>query len=173
MKNNKNSTEKYGRCKVQHFEEGIEEVVAEEIRSIRKKPKQKEHGHVTKEVSNSQLKKETLVGDGQRKEKEEEPKYSDSTAEIGRTKHSNYNENETENHNVEKEQKDIKSGNCIKCDKCVETRVQCGYCQRWVHLKWEGTTIEKVMLEDTEEMQYICKKTRSTKKRESGKVNIK
>ena len=105
--------------------------------------------------------------DKERKKK----KNSDSSAEIDRTKHSNYNENKTENHNVEKEQKDIKSGNCIKCDKCVET--QCGYCQRWVHLKWEGTTIEKVMQEDTAEMQYICKKTRSTKKRESGKVNIK
>ena len=35
MKKNKNSTEKYGRnIKMQHFEEGIEEVAAEEIRSI-------------------------------------------------------------------------------------------------------------------------------------------
>ena len=35
MKKNKNSTEKYGRnIKMQHFEEGIEEVATEEIRSI-------------------------------------------------------------------------------------------------------------------------------------------
>ena len=57
---------------------------------------------MTKEVSNSQLKRETLTGDVQRKEKEEEQKYSDRRVEINRTKQSNYNENKTENHNVEK-----------------------------------------------------------------------
>ena len=65
MKNNKNSTEKYGRnIRVQHLEEGIKEVVPEEIRSIRTKAKQIEHDDMTKEVSNSQPKKETLVRDG-------------------------------------------------------------------------------------------------------------
>ena len=65
MKNNKNSTEKYGRnIRVQHLEEGIKEVVLEEIRSIRTKAKQIEHDDMTKEVSNSQPKKETLVRDG-------------------------------------------------------------------------------------------------------------
>ena len=64
----KNSTGKYGRnTRVQHFEERIEEVVAEEIRSIQTRAKQKEHDDVTKEVSNSQLQKKTLLGDGQRK----------------------------------------------------------------------------------------------------------
>ena len=118
MKKNKNSTEKYDRnIKMQHFEEGIEEVAAEEIRSIWTRAKQKEHYHVTKEVSNSQLKKETLVGDGQRKEKEEWPKYSDRSVEINRTKQSNYNGDKTENQNVQKGQKDIKSENCMRCDK--------------------------------------------------------
>ena len=41
----------------------IEEVVAEEVRSIRTWAKQKR----TKDVSNSQLQKETLTEDGQRK----------------------------------------------------------------------------------------------------------
>ena len=46
---------------------------------------------MTKEVSNSQLKRKTLKGDVQRKEKEEEQKYSDRCVEINRTKQSNYN----------------------------------------------------------------------------------
>ena len=58
MKNNKYLTEKYGRnIKVQHFQE--------EIRSIQTSAKQKEHDDVTQEVANSQLKKETVAGDGQ------------------------------------------------------------------------------------------------------------
>ena len=133
---------------MQYFEERIEEVVAEEIRSIRTRAKQKEHNDVTKEVSNSQLQKQTLIGDGQRKKKPEEPKHSDRRVEINRLKQSNYNENKTENHNVEKDQQDIKSEKCIRCDRYVETAVQCGY------FKCEGTTMQ----EYPEEMQYICKK---------------
>ena len=60
---------------MQLFEESIEEVVAEEIRSVQTRAKQQEHDDVTKEVSNSQLQQETMIGDGQRKEKAEEPKY--------------------------------------------------------------------------------------------------
>ena len=70
MKNKKYSTEKYGRnIRVQHYEEEIEEVAAEKIRSIRTGAVE-----VTMKVSNSQLKKQAFIGDGQRKEKEEEPK---------------------------------------------------------------------------------------------------
>ena len=54
---------------MQHFEERIEEVVAEEIRGIRARAKQKEHHDVTKKVSNRQLQKETLIGDGKNKGK--------------------------------------------------------------------------------------------------------
>ena len=68
-KNNRDLTEKYERKRVQHFEERIEEVVAEEIRVIRTRAKQKEHHDVTKKVSNRQLQKETLVGDGKNKGK--------------------------------------------------------------------------------------------------------
>ena len=39
------------------------------------------------------------------------------------------------------------SENCMKCDKYVETGVQCGYCQRWFHFKCEGITKEEVMQE--------------------------
>ena len=46
---------------MQLFEEKIEEVMAEEIRSIRTRAKQKEHNDVTKEVTNRQLQKEILV----------------------------------------------------------------------------------------------------------------
>ena len=99
LKNKKDSKEKYGRNRVQHFEERIEEVVAEEIRSIRTRASQKVHNDVTKEVSNSQLQKETLIGDRQTKEKAKEPKYSDRSVEINRTKQSNCNENKTKNHN--------------------------------------------------------------------------
>ena len=67
-------------------------------------------------------------------------------------------ENKTENHNVENEQQDIKSENCMKCDKYVQTGVQCGYRQRSFHFICERTTKEKVMQEYPEEMQYICKK---------------
>ena len=63
--------------------------MAEEIRSIQTRAKQKEHNDVNKKVSNTQLQKEALIGDGQRKEKAEEPKYSGSNVEINRTKQSN------------------------------------------------------------------------------------
>ena len=71
MQNNKDLTEKYGRnIRVQHFEEGVEEVVAEKLSNIRTRAKQKEHDYVTKEVANSQLKKDTFIGDDKkRKEK--------------------------------------------------------------------------------------------------------
>ena len=46
----------------------------------------------------------------------------------------------------------------MKCDKHVETGVQWEYCQRWFHIKCEGTTKEKVMQEYSEKMQHICKK---------------
>ena len=145
--NKKYSTEKYERnIRVKHFEERIEEVAAEEIRSIHSRAMQKEHDDLTRGVSTSQLKKETLIGDGQTKE-DEEPKYSDRSVEINRTKQSKCNENETENYCVNKEQRDIKSENCLKCDNYIETGVQCGYCQRWFHFKCEGTAKEEVMQE--------------------------
>ena len=50
------------------------------------------------------------------KEKQE-PKYNDWNVEINRTKQSNYNENERGIYHVEKEQQDMKSENCMKCDK--------------------------------------------------------
>ena len=43
----------------------------------------------------------------------------------------------------------------MKCDKYIETGVQCGYFQRWFDFKCEGGIKEKVMQEHTEEMQYI------------------
>ena len=46
--------------------------MAVEIWSIQTKSKQQEHDEVANEVSNSQLEKETSIGDGQRKEKAEE-----------------------------------------------------------------------------------------------------
>ena len=61
-----------------------------------------------------------LIRDGQRKEKAEEPKYSDGSVEINRTKPSNYKENKTEKYHVEKEQQAIKSENCLTCDKYVD-----------------------------------------------------
>ena len=118
--------------------------MAEKIRSIRTRSKQKEHDDVTKKISNSQINKETLIGDGQRNGKEEEPKHSDRSVEINRTTQLNYNENKTKNYHVQKKQQDIKSENCMKCDKYVATRVQCEYCQRWLHFKYEGTIKEKV-----------------------------
>ena len=56
------------------------------------------------------------------RKKEAEPKYSDRVVEINITKQSNYNENRTENDNVEQ---NIKNENCMKCDRYVETGVQC------------------------------------------------
>ena len=61
-----------------------------------------------------------------------------------------------------RKQQNIKSENCIKCDKYIETGEQCGYCQIWFHFKCEGKTKEKVIKECPEEIQCICKK---------GKVN--
>ena len=46
----KDSTERHGRNRAEQFEEKIEEVVAEEMRSIRTRAKQKEHNDLTKEV---------------------------------------------------------------------------------------------------------------------------
>ena len=74
--------------------------------------------------------KKNIDRNGQTKQKAEEPKYSDRSVEINRTKQSYYNENKTENHNVEKEQQDIKNEKCMTCDKYIETGVQFGYCQR-------------------------------------------
>ena len=63
MKNNKDSTEKYGRnIRVQHYEEEIEEVAAEKIRSIRTGAVE-----VTMKVSNSQLKKQAFIGERKKK----------------------------------------------------------------------------------------------------------
>ena len=45
----------------------------------------------------SKLQKETLIADGQRKEKAEEPKHSDRSVEFKRIKQSNYNENKEGN----------------------------------------------------------------------------
>ena len=53
---------------------------------------------------------------------------------------------------VEKEHQDIKSENCKKCNKFVETGVQCRHYQRRFHLKCEGTTKKKVLHEYPEEM---------------------
>ena len=130
---------------MQHFEERIEEVVIEEIKSIRTRAKQKEHNDVTKEVSNRQQQKEKLIMRWAKKGKSRRSKYSDRSVEIIRTKQSYYNKSKKEYHNVEKEQQDIKNENCMKCDKYVETGVQCGYFQRWFHFKCEGSTKEKVM----------------------------
>ena len=93
MKNNRTDpTEKCGKNRVQYFEERIEDVVAVKIRSIQTKAEQQEQNEKTKEVSNSQLQKETLIGDGRGKEKVEEPKYRNRSVEVKRTKQPNYNE---------------------------------------------------------------------------------
>ena len=42
--------------------------------------------------------KKASFGIGQKKEKAEEPKYSDRSVEVKRTQPSNYYENKTENH---------------------------------------------------------------------------
>ena len=52
-----------------------------------------------------------MIGDFPRKEITEEPKLSDRSVEVKRTKQSNHNENKTENSYVEKEQQDIKNEN--------------------------------------------------------------
>ena len=60
---NKDSSEKYGRnIRVQHYEEEIEEVAAEKIRSIRTGAVE-----VTMKVSNSQLKKQAFTGERKKK----------------------------------------------------------------------------------------------------------
>ena len=60
---NKDSSEKYGRnIRVQHYEEEIEEVAAEKIRSIRTGAVE-----VTMKVSNSQLKKQAFIGERKKK----------------------------------------------------------------------------------------------------------
>ena len=125
------------------------------------------------EASNNQLRKETSIGIGQRKEKAEEPKYSDRSVEAKRAQQSNYNKKTPRKLFGENEQQDIKSESCMTCDKCVYTRVQCGYCQRWFHFRCEGTTKEKVMKEYPEEIQTICKQDKSIKQRQFGKLNIK
>lgn len=60
--------------------------VAVEITHIQTKAKQKEYDEVTNKVSNSQLQKEPSIGDGQRKKKVEEPKHTDRSLVVKRTK---------------------------------------------------------------------------------------
>ena len=62
---------------MQHFEERTEEVVIEEIKSIRTRAKQKEHNDATKEVSNRQQQKEKLITRWENKGKSRRSKYSD------------------------------------------------------------------------------------------------
>ena len=42
------------------------------------------------------------------------------------------------------------------CDKYVKTGVQCGYCQRWFHIKCKNTTEGQFSKEYPVEQQYIC-----------------
>lgn len=78
--------------------------------------KQKEHNEV---APNIQLQKEAAIGDAQRKEKVEEPKYRYRSVEVKRTQQSNYNENKAGKYYGENEQLNINSENWINmlCDK--------------------------------------------------------
>ena len=58
-----------------------------------------------------------MLDEGQRKEKAEEPKYSDRSAEVRKTQQSKKNKNKTKNYYYDKEQQNIKSKNCMKYDK--------------------------------------------------------
>ena len=58
-----------------------------------------------------------MLDDRQKKEKAEEPKYSDRSVEVEKTQQSKKNENKTKNYYCDKEQQNIKSKNCMKYDK--------------------------------------------------------
>ena len=142
--------------RVQNVGERLKDVVAVEMKNIQTKAKHQKNKEVVNEVSNNLLQTETM-GKEQRKEKAEEPKYSDRSAQVKRTQQSNCNENKTEKYCGENEQQDIKNENSTKRDKYLETEVQCRYCQKWFNFKCEETTKEKGMQEYPEETQYICK----------------
>lgn len=97
------------------------------------------------ESSNNQQQKETLKCIVQRQEKAEQVKYNDKSVEVKRAKRSNCKENERGNCYGNNKQQDIKCEKHMKCDKCVETGVQCGYCERFFHFNCERKTKEKVM----------------------------
>ena len=82
-----------------------------DFRSIQTLVKQKENNELANEASNSQLQKETAIGDVQGKEKVEEPKYRYRRVEVKRTQQSNYNENKAEKYYGENEQWNINSEN--------------------------------------------------------------
>ena len=90
--------------------------MAADFRSIQTLVKQKEHNEV---APNIQLQKEAAIGDAQRKEKVEEPKYRYRSVEDKRTQQSNYNENKAGKYYGENEQLNINSENWINmlCDK--------------------------------------------------------
>ena len=58
--------------------------VEESVVAVETKAKQQENDEMVNEASNNQLRKETSIGIGQRKEKAEEPKYSDRSVENKR-----------------------------------------------------------------------------------------
>ena len=50
----------------------------------------------------------------------------------------------------------------MRCNKYVETGVQCGSCYRWYHYKCEGTTEKEIKKLYPEETHYICKKDQNS-----------
>ena len=51
---------------------------------------------------------------------------------------------------------------CMRCNKDIETGVQCGSCYRWHHYMCEGTTEKEIKKLYPEETHYICKKDQNS-----------
>ena len=112
------------------------------------------------------------IGNEQRKEKVEEPKYSEreQQGKDGKT----YNLEVLVQKQKKKEIYKFRTGSrgelrisnrdvCPLCNRRVKTGAQCGICSRWFHYKCEGTTEERVLKEYPHETHYICKKDKEQK----------
>ena len=129
---------------------------------------------VIKRQTTSNKKKQKVMG---KKEKVEEPKYSDSDqqgqdnktynfsststrAKIEtktREKEGNINSDPTHQKNSDINNRDV----CPLCNRPVKMVVECGICNRWFHFKSEITTEERLVKECPHETHYICKKTKN------------
>ena len=134
---------------------------------------------VIKRQTTSNKKKQKVMG---KKEKVEEPKYSDSDqqgqdnktynfsststrAKIEtktREKEGNINSDPTHQNNSDINNRDV----CPLCNRPVKMVVECGIGNRWFHFKSEITTEERLVKECPHETHYICKKNKEQKQLE-------
>ena len=146
-KNNKN-TSKTNELETRHFKLHQESLEDKEIEHELKEEEQTENRQQPKGDDTENKKIETSSKKNKPKEITLE-KNDEKERNIGETKPQNITKNG---------EQEI----CMRCNKYIETGVQCGSCYRWHHYKCEGTTEKEIKKLYTEETHYICKKDQNS-----------